>query len=357
MVDIRNIYYMLAYTFDVLHEDQFSSLASEPFEYAADLLAAILAKGMSGLVRRGLGRAYMPEIVCLSSPAGKIKLAESMHERTLLRKQLVCERCVFTENIPANMVLKSTAYILLSCPEVAAQRKAELKKSLLFFSEVERVDLRRVRWDFIAYDKNNAFYKLLIELCRLVVEGLLMSERGGKQKWKRLLDDQKMYQLFERFVRAYYKKHYPECRVSAATVMWNLTGGTPDYLPTMKSDVTIFYRGKVLIIDTKFYAHSMQVREEYGSRTIHSENLYQIFTYVKNRDCKNTGDVSGLLLYAKTDENTVPDAEYRFGKNRISVKALDLGLKFPAISAQLDAYLTLLNTDRLPRRNTAQFYF
>ena len=44
--------------------------------------------------------------------------------------------------------------------------------------------------------------------------------------------------------------------------------------------------------------------------TLHSGNLYQIFTYVKNKDTE-FGDephrVSGMLLYAATDEAIQPD--------------------------------------------------
>ncbi len=38
----------------------------------------------------------------------------------------------------------------------------------------------------------------------------------------------------------------------------------------------------VLIIDAKYYEHSMQV--QFNKHTLHSANLYQIFTYVKNKE-------------------------------------------------------------------------
>ena len=70
--------------------------------------------------------------------------------------------------------------------------------------------------------------------------------------------------------------------------------------------------------------------------TIHSANLYQIFTYVKNLDTKNTGAVSGLLLYAKTDELILPNNQYKIGGNPIAVKTLDLDCDFSKIREQLD---------------------
>jgi hypothetical protein len=39
--------------------------------------------------------------------------------------------------------------------------------------------------------------------------------------------------------------------------------------------------GATLIIDAKFYSHTTQM--QYNIHTLHSNNLYQIFTYVKNK--------------------------------------------------------------------------
>ena len=91
---------------------------------------------------------------------------------------------------------------------------------------------------------------------------------------------------------------------------------------------------KVLIIDTKYYGNSMQ--KQYDKVTIHSGNMYQIFTYVKNQDVKNNGSVSGMLLYAKTEEIITPDCSFVIGGNKISVKTLDLNKEFKLIAAQLD---------------------
>lgn len=51
---------------------------------------------------------------------------------------------------------------------------------------------------------------------------------------------------------------------------------------------------------------------------------------------KNTGNVSGMLLYAKTEEAITPDCSFVMGGNKISVKTLDLNKEFKIIAAQLD---------------------
>jgi len=78
----------------------------------------------------------------------------------------------------------------------------------------------------------------------------------------------------------------------------------------------------------------------YGAQTIHSGNLYQIFTYVKNKAASYAGDsheVAGMLLYARTDEEIWPHNTYLMSGNRISVRTLDLNCDFEVIARQMNS--------------------
>lgn len=71
-------------------------------------------------------------------------------------------------------------------------------------------------------------------------------------------------------------------------------------------------------------------------------NLYQIFAYVKNKDAElreTEHEVSGMLLYARTDEEIQPDIEYRMSGNRISMRTLDLNREFGEIADQLKRFV------------------
>ena len=59
MIPVQNIYHMLAYAFQILREQGYKSIATEQFDNVAELCAAILAKGISGQLKRGLGREYI----------------------------------------------------------------------------------------------------------------------------------------------------------------------------------------------------------------------------------------------------------------------------------------------------------
>lgn len=130
---------------------------------------------------------------------------------------------------------------------------------------------------------------------------------------------------------------YPELSVSASQIPWSLDDGIGTMLPVMQSDIHLQRGNTVLIIDAKYYSHTTQ--SQFDKHTIHSNNLYQIFTYVKNRSYqfgeeKNT--VSGMLLYAKTEEEIQPDNVYQMHGSQISVKTLDLNQPFAEIANQMD---------------------
>lgn len=106
MIKIRNIYYMLAYAFQVLNQDSYSKAASEEFEYAADLLAAILVKGIANQVKRGLGREYLSRTEPVRSPIGQIDVSASIKQQTMRQKQLVCHYDLIDENTYIHQIQK-----------------------------------------------------------------------------------------------------------------------------------------------------------------------------------------------------------------------------------------------------------
>ena len=81
------------------------------------------------------------------------------------------------------------------------------------------------------------------------------------------------------------------------------------------------------------------MQTQYDVQTLHSNNMYQIFTYVKNKSVEfgeREHTVSGMLLYARTEETIQPDNVYQMSGNQISVKTLDLNCKFSEIKTQLN---------------------
>lgn len=336
MIPIRNIYYMLSYAFQVLNEQGYKKIATENFHNVADLCAAILIKGISSQIKRGLGQEYIPKTETLSALKGKINVSESIKMMTMFRNQMVCAYDEFSVNSKMNQIIKTTVKLLLH-GNISKERKKELKKQMLFFSEVDEIDLIHVDWN-LRYNRNNQTYRMLISVCYLVVKGLLQTKSDGTVRLMDFLNEKRMYRLYEKFILEYYRKEHPEVKANASYISWQLDNDMRDMLPVMKTDIMLSRGDRILIIDAKYYSHMMQT--QFDRYSIHSGNLYQIFTYVKNKEAELADQphtVAGMLLYAKTDEAVIPDYTYQMSGNQISVRTLDLNCEFEKIAEQLDA--------------------
>ena len=337
MIRIQNIYYMLAYAFQVLHEQGYKDVATEDFENTAELLSAILCRGVSVQIKRGLCRQYITNEEALGAPRGKIEISESIKTQAIRKKQLVCAYDEFSVDAYTNRIIKTTMELLLRA-SISKTRKKELRKLLIFFDGVSVLDIHNINWD-IQYDRNNQTYRMIIEVCHLVIKGLLQTSADGSTRVMDYADDQTMAKLYEKFILGYFQREHPDIKAYSPQIAWQVTDGYRTLLPTMQSDIVISNKKtkKTLIIDAKYYSHNMQMKASYMTQTLHSGNLYQIFTYVKNWNAAPDETISGMLLYARTDDAIQPDNDYQMSGNQISVKTLDLNCEFAVIAAQLDA--------------------
>lgn len=337
MIRVRNLFHMLAYAFSALTEQGYRSVATEDFDNAAELCAAILERGVSLQLKRGLGQEYVSRTEARSSLRGTIKVTESVKSQAIWRRQLVCSYDEFSVDTTMNRVIRATVALLVRS-DISRARKKSLKKLMVYFANVREIDLHTVNWN-MRYDRNNRTYRMLMAVCWLVVKGLLQTQSDGSVRMMDFFDEQRMSRLYEKFILEYYRREHPRLRASASFVEWALDDGMSDGLPAMRSDITLSARGRVLIIDAKYYKSTMQ--SNFDKKTVHSGNLYQIFAYVKNKQAvlERAGEsveVSGMLLYAATDEEVQPDVTYRMSGNQIGVRTLDLDRPFEEIRAQLD---------------------
>lgn len=329
---------MLSYAFTTLNQGGYENVATEEFDNLHNLFAAVLAKGIGRQLKQGLYREYQRRRENIAVLRGKIDMPGTIHNRLARKRVLTCEYDELSENNLLNQILKTTVMILLRYATVDIEYKTDLKKELLFFSNVDAIDPTSIQWSSIRFQRNNNTYRMLVSLCQLVLEGMLLTTDDGEYKLATFIDEQRMSRLYEKFILEYYGKECPQVKATASQIPWALDDGIGTMLPMMQSDIMLSQGNRVLIIDAKYYTHTTQA--QYDVHTLHSNNLYQIFTYVKNKDTafgEKPHTVSGMLLYAKTDETIQPDNVYQMSGNQISVKTLDLNRDFSEIAAQLNA--------------------
>ena len=166
-----------------------------------------------------------------------------------MKSQLVCSYDEFSENCYFNKILKSTVFLLLKA-DISKARKKELKNLMLYFTNVDLIDVYSIDWH-IKYNKNNQSYHLLLSICNLVIKGLLQTQADGTTKLMTFLDEQRECRLYEKFILEYYRKHYPMLSVNPEQIAWQLDDSDKDMLPIMQSDIMLRKGNHVFIIDAK----------------------------------------------------------------------------------------------------------
>ena len=333
---ISNIYYMLVYAFRDFRFNIDDNIAGEHFEETHDLFAEILIRGISCLLKRGLFKTYESNEGRLSTIRGRIHLYKTCEIEQKNPYQAYCIYDELTENNIYNQILKAALQLLLRCDNVSASRKDSMRSILPYFQIIDSVDLRVVRWNTIVFDRRNSNYQMLVNICRFIIEDMLMTTNSGAYRMKSL-SEKNMNLLFQRFVLAYYQKHHQELNARSEQISWNFIeeDENEDMLPIMQTDIMLSVGERTLIIDAKYYSHILQ--SHYDKQKFHSNNFMQLYAYVSNYDVEHTGKVDGMLLYAKTEVEQVPCIKRETPEgNRVYVRTLDLYQDFQSICAQLD---------------------
>ena len=326
---------MLSYAYHNLQQNNYDDIQTEDFENIYDLLALILAKGMTEQLKHGFYREYVEVNDNLSTIRGKVNLKESYRLKMQEKLKMSCSYDELSENNFMNQILKSTLMYLIYHRNVQRKNKDILKKVLPYLANIDKIDFKSIKMNSVHFTRHNSTYKMLVNICVMVLNECLQTSEDGHNRLA-VFDDDKKARLFEKFVLEYYRKHFLKYQPNPSEIKWDTEENT-ELLPKMMSDICLTdKRGKKLIIDTKYYNKIMLSRFDNDIKKLRSSHLYQIFSYVKNEDRDLSRNVSGLLLYAKTDEDINLNQKYLLNGNRISVHTIDLYVNFDDIKRQLN---------------------
>ncbi len=331
---IKNIFYMLAYAFDSLGKPEYEDLEKENFENAQDLFAWILSVWIGQLRKKGFHREYVRRQEDLTTIRGKIDMPGSIRNKIARKQTLSCRFDELSENNILNQILKTTSMLLIRHGEVSNAHKDSLKTEMHYFTDVDVLEPSLIQWP-TRFQRNTEIYRLPIGVCKMVLQDMLLTTEKGDYRLMKEPSDLRMCRLYEKFILNYYAKHHSCLKPKSKQLTWALDADSENVPPTMQTDVYLEKGEDILIIDAKYYNSNTQVNHD--KHSVHSGNLYQILTYVKNCQIMNgKRRVSGMLLYAKTDEDIQPNEVYKIHGNQISVKTLDLNTPFNELARQLD---------------------
>jgi 5-methylcytosine-specific restriction enzyme subunit McrC len=208
----------------------------------------------------------------------------------------------------------------------------------------------------IQLHRNNGFYAFLLRICELVHLSLLPDRSGEGPSWFRdlLSDEEYMAAVFEEFIRNFYSLKQSQFTVGRTQPKWSATAAQPSdlrFLPTMNTDVTLSSARCTIIIDAKYYRAALQTN--YGSKTVHSSNLYQLLAYLRGSNQKVTAgqSIEGILVYPVGEQSV--DLRYTIDGYPVRIYTLNLGQPWYGIEADLLELVAAQETAR-PGQSVSQ---
>lgn len=168
------------------------------------LFASILAKGIGKQLKQGLYREDLNRKEEVAIFLGKIDMPGTIQNQLVRKRLLTCELNELSEYNIVNQILKMTVMLLLRHARVDQEYKNDLKKEMLFFSNVEIIAPATIHWSSIRFRRNNGTYCMLISLCQLILEGMLLTTDSGEYKLASFGDKQCINRLYEKFIFEYY---------------------------------------------------------------------------------------------------------------------------------------------------------
>ena len=297
---------MLCYAWKHIEESEVIDVGKEDTTELVDLFAKVLISGLENILRRGLGRGYVQVRDELSALRGRLDFSRSVGLMVRNTPRMVCEFGELQHDILNNQILKATAERLVRVSNINEELADKLSCLLLSFKNVSAPRLSYHLFRKVEIHRNNTFYDFLIKLCELIFECTLPEEDGKHYKFQEFdRNENNMGKLFEDFIRNFYEIEQEIFEVGSPHLNWNVEVSAEQnkLIPEMRTDIYLEAKQgqqRQIIIDAKFYANTFQTHRE--TKKIHSEHLYQIFSYLAGSKEHSSKNTEGILLYPTVNE-------------------------------------------------------
>ena len=336
-IPIQNLYFILCYAWDRLEERDLVDVSSEDATSLVNLFSRVLIGGTRYLLHRGLDRGYLAMEDDLAGIRGKIDFSATMKRQLMHNARLHCSFDELSYDVLHNRILKTTISRLAASSDVDKTYRSELADIHRRLSNIKETHLRADLFARVQLHRNNAFYGFLMNVCEMIYNYYLASQRGGDASFRDFFRDEgKMATVFENFVcnflRTELQGKYPGYRVKGAEYIdWDaqaMDSTAAALLPKMITDISIVTPTGYLIVDTKYYQKALA--GQYGLK-LHTPNLYQLFSYLRNTAVKGPEfkNCAGMLLYPTVQNDLC--LKYDIQGHPVAVNTVDLSMDWQDI--------------------------
>lgn len=336
-IRIANVYYLLSYAWDYWAQGDIVDVGQLHGTDTTNLLAILLDAGARHAIRRGLHRDYQTYEREIAGIRGRLLVGRSKQRLLFEHGRAACAIGELNHCSTPNRIIRSTLELLRGAETLDPTVRDQLGRTLRELHPIPKIRLSPGLFRRVRISRSNAHYTFLLSLCELAFDCVLPNPSGSETRFRDFADDDVwMHDLFEDFVRNFYRAH-------ADSRGWICQGRTQidwlalpadeeskQLLPRMTTDVTLQRESQLLILDCKYYADALRGR---FSPKLDSDNLYQVWSYVSQQRMKTTLSVEGLLLYPTVTREFT--AEYSIDGNRIRAATVNLDASWSDIRDRL----------------------
>lgn len=337
-IPIQNIYYLLCYSWNTLDEKDRVNVSIDDKTELLDLFAMVLINATKMLLKRGIDKNYIDYTDELAGVKGKLQISQTLKSNLLFKQRTICIYDDFSANILTNRILVTTIYKLTRTKGLDKKLKNELVAVQRMLSGIALLEISNSHFKQVRLHRNNRLYGFVMNVCQIIYDCTFPSEEQGKYKFSDFTrDDRKMNQLFESFIRNFYRIEQNQYNsVKKETIKWrfdNTDSESNQYLPQMETDITLENYESKIIIDAKFYRETMTLN--YDKERIKSNNLYQLFSYLINQEDHDTKTqkATGILLYPTIEKEY--NLNYIFNEHKVQIRTVNLNSHWRDISSRL----------------------
>ena len=345
-IPILNVYYLLCYAWRHVQERDTKRLASlADLSTVQDLLGKVLATGVNHLVRRGIDRGYVERREDLAGIRGKLAVSETAKRALRSRARAACDFEELSVDILPNRILRTSLRSLLN-PRITLDRsvRGEVRSAYRRLDGVSRVRLKRNTFGQVQLGGQRRVYHHLLSVCRLLHLSSVVDENTGRTVFRDFRRDKAtMWRLFEDFVTGFYEREQHLYRVNPGgrrRIDWADAraedAANRGLIPFMEADVILTSPERRIILDTKFYRDALARGRGSGTGKLHSNNLYQLLAYLRNRQATRPDGArhEGILLYPQVGGEPLR-AEVWLEGFRIQARTVDLDRDWRLIHGEM----------------------
>lgn len=338
MIPVQNLYYLLCYAWNRLPErGEWQDLDAAPFHRPLELLTRLLLSSAKRRLQQGLTQGYAEIEAELDEVRGRVLLTPTLSQDLLRRGRVHCAFDELGPNVLINQLVLGTLEVLGRTRHLAAGTRQEVRRlASRFPAAVQAVPLTRYHLRAARRLRLTGPDSFLLNLCELIFRGALPEpDATGRIRFQDFRRDERlMAQLFEQFVRNFYRLEQRRYRVWSETISWQAATEQPEamaLLPAMVTDTSLEAPDRKIILDTKYYAAAL--RPHHDRQKLISPHLYQLFAYLQNQPARPEKALEGILLYPAAEQPV--DLRYTLGSHPVRVVTIDLAQPWEGIAADL----------------------